>query len=218
MMIGYIKGKIIRREPDGILLLAGHLGYEILLDPVTLAKAISDAQNPGPEKDSNQVEVSLYIYYHVTERQPKPVLIGFLAPEDKEFFQLFITVSAIGPMKAIKALTKPVSEVACAIENKDVAFLSQLSGIGKRTAEKIIATLHGKVIPFMGAGVTTEDAPEAKVPIGREGISSQVGDVLVEQLGHSTASAQRMIKEAFERNPSIQTPEDLFDEIYQENR
>ncbi len=218
MMIGYIEGKIIRREPDGILLLAGHIGYEILLDPITLSKAVANAESLESETGSDQGEIALYIYYHVTERQPKPVLIGFLAPEDKEFFQLFITVSAIGPMKAIKALTKPVSKVARAIEDKDVAFLSQLSGIGKRTAEKIIATLHGKVIEFIGAGVVTPDAPATELPIEREGISRQVGDVLVEQLGHSAASAQRMIKEAFDRNPSIQTPEDLFDEIYQENR
>ncbi|MCG8633585.1 MAG: helix-hairpin-helix domain-containing protein [Desulfobacterales bacterium] len=215
-MIGYIRGTILRHEPDGILLLAGHIGYEILLDPVTLAQAVAGAENQ--EREEDQGEISLYIYYHVTERQPKPVLIGFLAPEDKEFFQLFITVSAIGPMKAIKALTKPVSEVASAIENKDVAFLSQLSGIGKRTAEKIIATLRGKVVEFIGTGGVNEDVPVAAVPVEREGISRQVGDVLVEQLGHSAASAQRMIKEAFDRNPSIRTPEDLFDEIYQENR
>lgn len=205
-MIGYLEGQVIRREADSILLLAGHIGYEVMVDPVTLSQA--------PDQD----KLSLYIYYHVTERQPKPVLIGFLTPEDKAFFQLFITVSAIGPMKAIKALTKPVGEVAWAIENKDVAFLSKLSGIGKRTADKIIATLHGKVSEF--AHTSGAKSPEAmeEIPVEREGISVQVGDVLVEQLGHSTASARRMIKEAFERNPSIQTPEDLFDEIYQESR
>lgn len=208
-MIGYIEGKIIRREGDNILLLAGHIGYEVLLDPITLMKAASDGET-----------ISLYIYYHVTERQPKPVLIGFLTPEDKEFFQLFITVAAIGPMKAIKALTKPVTDVANAIEGKDVAFLSQLSGIGKRTAEKIIATLHGKVTAFTGPLTNGQDEPAeaVDVPIERENIARQVGDVLIEQLGHSAASARRMIKEAFERNPSIQTPEDLFDEIYQETR
>ncbi len=60
------------------------------------------------ERARDDEAIALYIYYHVTDRQPKPVLIGFLTPEDKEFFQLFITVSAIGPMKAIKALTRPV--------------------------------------------------------------------------------------------------------------
>lgn len=214
-MIGYLEGRIIRRESESILLLAGHIGYEILLDPVTLARAEAGS--------SGQKEVALYIYYHVTDRQPKPVLIGFLTPEDKEFFQMFITVSAIGPMKAVKALTKPVGEVARAIENRDTAFLSQLSGIGKRTAEKIIATLHGKVGEFADAGSGTPAGQAGKdtggqIPVEKQDISRQVGDVLVEQLGHSVSSARRMIIEAFDRNPSIRTPEDLFDEIYLEGR
>jgi len=209
-MIGYLEGRIIQHESDGILLLAGHIGYEILLNPVTLDRVMSQSSDEGV--------VSLYIYYHVTERQPKPVLIGFDTPEDKGFFQLFISVAAVGPMKAVKALTRPVGEVARAIEEKDVSFLSQLSGIGKRTAEKIIATLHGKVSAFVAQ--TTESSIEIFPSPGNSlsQISQQVEDVLVDQLGHSAASARRMIKEAFDRNPGIENAEGLFDEIYQEVR
>ncbi len=222
-MIGYLDGQIIRREPEGILLLAGQVGYEVLLDPVTLARVVG-GQGAAAEGDKDRV--SLFIYYHVTDRQPKPVLIGFLTPEDKEFFQLFITVSAIGPLKAVKALTRPVGEVARAIEDRDIGFLSQLSGIGKRTAEKIVATLNGKVTRFVDAensaaiaeSNTITQPSDSAVPIEKTDISRQVADVLVDQLGHSAASARRMIKEAFDRNPDITTPEDLFDEIYQENR
>ncbi len=209
-MIGYLEGRIIQHEPDGILLLAGSIGYEILLNPITLERVKSESSDEGI--------VSLYIYYHVTERQPKPVLIGFGTPEDKEFFQLFISVAAVGPMKAVKALTKPVGAVAKAIEDKDVSFLSQLVGIGKRTAEKIIATLHGKVTAFVDEAaqipLKATDSPKTDL---RE-ITQQVEDVLVDQLGHSLGSAKRMLKEAFDRNSSIETAEDLFDEIYQEVR
>lgn len=207
-MIGYLEGKIIHYESDGILLLAGHIGYEILVNQVTLDQIRS--------ADSNEGIVSLYIYYHVTERQPKPILIGFAGPEDKEFFQLFISVAALGPMKAVKALTRPVGEVAQAIEEKDVSFLAQLSGIGKRTAEKIIATLHGKVGAFISASIQVSSEETIPSSQNHRDISQQVEDVLVEQLGHSLASAKRMIKEAFVRNPDIETPEALFDEIYQE--
>ena len=211
-MIGFIKGRIIGQEGEHILLLAGDLGYEILLDPITLSRVCS--------QDESQDEISLYIYYHVTERQPKPVLIGFLDPLEKAFFQLFITVAAIGPMKAVKALTQPVPLVARAIEDKDTAFLSQLAGIGKRTAEKIVATLNGKVTEFTGTGGA--DVPVEEPGVFDSGISQQVIDqvaeVLTGQLGHSTASAKRMIKEALGRNPGIHAPEDLFDEIYREDR
>ena len=213
-MIAYLEGKILSRQADGIILLAGHIGYEILLDTITLSLCV--------EKSQANETIALYIYYHVTERQPKPVLIGFLTPDDKEFFQLFITVAAIGPMKAIKALTKPVSQVARAIEDRDTAFLSQLTGIGKRTAEKIVATLNGKVLAFAAAQrleaepVSTEATDF--VPEEKQVMVRQVAEVLTEQLGHSVSSARRMINQALEKNPGISSPEDLFDEIFQETR
>jgi Holliday junction DNA helicase RuvA len=213
-MIAYLEGKILSRQADGIILLAGHIGYEILLDTITLSLCV--------EKSQANETIALYIYYHVTERQPKPVLIGFLTPDDKEFFQLFITVAAIGPMKAIKALTRPVSQVARAIEDRDTAFLSQLTGIGKRTAEKIVATLNGKVLAFAAAQrleaepVSTE--PTDFVPEEKQVMVRQVAEVLTEQLGHSVSSARRMINQALEKNPGISSPEDLFDEIFQETR
>lgn len=207
-MIGYLEGRIINYEADGILLKAGHIGYEILLNPITLEQIRSESSEDGI--------VSLYIYYHVTERQPKPTLIGFSTPEDKEFFQLFISVAAVGPLKAVKALTKPVGEVARAIDGKDVSFLSQLSGIGKRTAEKIIATLRGKVAAFVDMQMEASANKPASPSQDISEISLQVEDVLVDQLGHSAQSARRMIKEAFDRNPAIETPEALFDEIYRE--
>lgn len=213
-MIAYLEGKILRKEADGIILLAGHIGYEILLDTITMSRCM--------EKSQADETIELYIYYHVTERQPKPVLIGFLTPDDKEFFQLFITVAAIGPMKAIKALTRPVSQVARAIEDRDTVFLSQLTGIGKRTAEKIVATLNGKVLAFAAAKSQDQDVASMDqqdfVPEEKRTMVRQVVDVLTEQLGHSASSARSMIQQALEKNPGIRTPEDLFDEIYQETR
>jgi len=213
-MIAYLEGKILSKEADGIILLAGHIGYEILLDTITLSMCM--------EKSQANETIALYIYYHVTERQPKPVLIGFLTPDDKDFFQLFITVAAIGPMKAIKALTRPVPQVARAIEDRDTAFLSQLAGIGKRTAEKIVATLNGKVLAFAAAQSPEPDLaptdPADFLPEEKQLMVSQVTEVLTEQLGHSASSAKRMIKQALEKTPGISSPEDLFDEIYQETR
>jgi len=95
-MIGYLEGTILHYESDGILLLVGNIGYEVLLNPQMVEKVRSQGLN----QDSKDSHVSLYVYYHQTERQPKPVLIGFETLEDKEFFQTFITVDAIGPMKA----------------------------------------------------------------------------------------------------------------------
>lgn len=214
-MIGYLEGRIIHCDPDAILLLAGQVGYEILVSPFTMEQVVAESK-------IQEDLVRLYIYYHVTERQPKPVLIGFATLADKAFFQLFISVAAIGPMKAVKAMVRPVPEIAAAIEEKQVSVLSKLPGIGTRTAEKIIATLHGKARGFAGTSGTGNGAgagnrgPSVSRAADKEDIVVLVTGVLVEQLGHSTTSAQRMIQAAFEKNPGIQTPESLLDAIYHE--
>lgn len=212
-MIGYLEGHVKKIHPDGILLLVGPIGYEVLLPGVVLEKI---RQNSCDEK------ISLHIYHHQTERQPKPVLIGFHGESEKDFFQLFITVDAIGPLKAVKAMERPVGEIAMAIETKDIAYLSTLKGIGKRTAEKIVAALRGKASSFAAmAGHENGDAGDVAENFSQSGlrsttmkqISDQVVTVLVEQLGYTTAIARKMVAGALERNITISTPEQLFDEV-----
>ncbi len=199
-MIGYLEGKLLKKEDERILLLANQVGYEVLLPAVVMetlnTKSVGD-------------EISLYIFYQQTERQPKPVLIGFNLEAEREFFQRFISVEDIGPLKAVKALNIPVRDIARAIEEKDVGRLKQLKGIGNRTAQKIVATLEGKMDKF--ALIRKEDETETPV---KEDFEIQVLDVLVNQLGHKTSHAKLMIKEAMKRNSSIATPEELFEEVY----
>ena len=200
-MIAYLEGNIIRKEEDRIILLVNHVGYEILL-PANVMETV-DSRNPDEP-------TSLYIYYHQTERQPKPVLIGFNLEVEKEFFQYFISVEAIGPMKAVKAMTLPARDIARAIENKDVKTLQRMDGIGNRTAQKIIATLSGK----MGKFALIQQEQTGGAPEPTEGFVDMVIDVLISQLGHKAMDAKRLVEEALARNPSILTPEALFDEVY----
>jgi len=203
-MIGYLEGTLLKKEDERILLLANQVGYEVLVPAIVMEK-LNDKHIGDP--------VSLYIYFQQTERQPKPVLIGFNQEIEKEFFQHFISVSAIGPLKAVKALTNSVFEIANAIEDQDVAKLSLLKGIGKRTAQKIIATLHGKMNKFILSGNQSDAIPDTKADL-----TAYVFDVLVNQLGHKTAEAQSLIQEAIKRNPSIATSEQLFEEVYHVNK
>jgi Holliday junction DNA helicase RuvA len=200
-MIGYLEGRLLRKEEDRILLLSNQIGYEILL-PVIVRESI-EPRTPGDE-------LALYIYYHQTERQPKPVLIGFNLEVEREFFRHFISVEDIGPMKAAQALTAPVRDIARAIESRDIAYLKQLKGIGNRTAQKILATLEGKVAKF--ALIRPRERPaETAPPVDFE---TQVQEVLVKQLGHKVREARAMIGEALKRNPGIITAEELFEEVY----
>ncbi len=199
-MIGYLEGTLLKKGEDRILLLSNQIGYEVLL-PAFVMETVH-AKNTGEP-------LTLYIYHQQTERQPKPVLIGFNLEAEKEFFQLFVTVEDIGPLKAVKAMTIPVRDIARAIENRDEARLRQLKGVGSRTAQKIIATLSGKMDKF--ALIRKSE----KIPFPAEiDITKPVIDVLVSQLGHRIADARKMIAAAMDRNPDVRTPEELFDELY----
>lgn len=199
-MIAYLEGSLLKKESERILLLVNQVGYEILVPAFVMETIVSRQLGE---------HVALYIYYHQTEHQPKPVLIGFNLEAEREFFQLFITVEAIGPLKAVKALNLPVKEIAKAIESRDAGPLKKLNGIGERTAHKIIATLNGK----MGKFALIRDLPE-KGPEPSGDAADQVMEVLVEQLGHRPAEAREMVEAALERKPGITAPEDLFEEVY----
>lgn len=197
-MIAYLQGKILKKSEDRVLLLTHGVGYEVLL-PGFVVESLRDR---GEGDD-----LTLFIYHQQSERQPKPVLIGFRHESEKEFFQRFISVADIGPLKAVKALERPVADIAAAIEAGDARQLSQLKGIGKRTAQKIIATLGGAVdgfVPKSGVPQTTGSIEET---------ASQVCAVLVEQLGQKPVEARRRVEEALSRNPAVTDPGTLLDEI-----
>jgi Holliday junction DNA helicase RuvA len=202
-MIRYIEGKLFKKEEDRIVVLANGMGYEILLPAIVRQTFVS--KRAGEDGDL----VKLFIYYHQTERQPKPMLIGFNFEPEKEFFEKFITVEDIGPPTAVKALTLPIPRIARAIEERDSKTLERMKGVGKRTADKIIATLHGKVGKF---ALMIED--QIREPPEVENFQKQVEDVLMKDLGHKMSEAQRLVKEAMMRNPAMTTPEELFEEVY----
>jgi Holliday junction DNA helicase RuvA len=200
-MISYLEGELIETFDDRVTLLVGGIGYDILI-PAYLINEIKEDEKKGMK------ELKLHISYNQTERQPKPILVGFKHPFDKKFFELFISVEDIGPTAAIKALIKPVGDIARFIEGKDSKALRQLKGIGERKAEKIIATLKGKVAMYAlmpKIEVTAEIA---------EDFRKEVEDVLITQLGHKLTEAREMIEEAMRRNPRIASSEELFEEVY----
>ncbi len=203
-MIAYLEGRLLKKEKDRILLLVNHVGYEILLPAFVMDSLAQTAIDDA---------LALYIYFHQTERTPRPVLIGFNREMEREFFENFISVETIGPMKAVKAMTLPVEDIAMAIEEKDAASLKKLNGIGERVANKIIATLQGKTGRF-GRIRKTGTPPESTVEAVGKDFAAQVIDVLVSKLGHKSAEAREMVAEAMKRNPAASDPESLFEEVY----
>lgn len=203
-MIGYLRGRVVRRSEGMIVLEAGGVGYDVALPPVV------EAALPA---DIGTAPVELFISFHATANQPKPVLIGFLREVEQEFFERFITVDGVGPAKAVRAMTSQVHEIADAVERRDVNFLRRLPGIGARTAEKVIAELHGKMGKY--ALLRQEAAP---VSSAQPDFKEEVVEVLTRQLGHRAVEARRMVEEALRRAPHIDSAEALFQEVYRLER
>jgi Holliday junction DNA helicase RuvA len=203
-LISYLEGRLLEKCDDRIVVFTGGVGYEVML-PSAVRRAFR-SRRAGAEGE----QISLHISYHLTERNPKPLLVGFESPLEKQFFELLITVEDIGPMAACKALVTDVARIARAIEAKDSRLLCTLDGIGPRKAEKIIATLHGRVGKF--CLLPEPEAPTAVEP--EEDFRAEVMAVLTEQLGHTRTEAQRMVRAALARKPEASTAEELFEEVY----
>jgi Holliday junction DNA helicase RuvA len=201
-VIAFLRGALRRQSTDAVVVEVGGVGYEVHL-PAVVARSLP------PVRDGESPVVELYISYHATPNQPRPLLIGFLREVEQEFFERFITVDGLGPTKAMKAIIHPIHVIADAIERKDVQFLRRLPGIGARTAEKIVATLHGK----MGKYALLQGAPAPEQPSVAD-FRAEVIDVLTRQLGHRMAEARRMVEEALRRRPGISSAEELFQEVY----
>ena len=135
-----------------------------------------------------------------------PRLVGFLTEADRDFFRVFTTVKGIGIRKALRALARPVADVAAAIQRKDAAFLATLPEIGKRTAEQVIAELHGKVDSFAGELPAAERAemPAAAV----EAVA-----VLV-QLGERRPDAVALVERVLAVAPETDSPEQIIQQAY----
>jgi Holliday junction DNA helicase RuvA len=199
-MISYLEGVLKKVYADKVALGVGGIGYEVFLPGYVMKEVRQTAKTED--------RLKLYISYNQSERQPKPVLVGFRTELDKEFFELFISVEDIGPALAIRAMTRPAREIARSIEEKAVKDLRQLKGIGERKAEKIIAALKGKAAKY--ALIPEEELP----PEAPEDFKAEVAGVLVSQLGHKPGEARKMIDEAMKRTPSISSSEELFEEVY----
>lgn len=141
-MITKMTGVVNRVLDDEVRLQVGPFEYQVLI-PEFVRRNIQT--NNG---DSVSFHIIEYIEGNQNSNKMIPRKIGFLHEIELEFFELFCTVDKIGVKKALKAMGRPIREMANAIQQQDVKWLTTMPGIGKTTAEQIIATLKTKVTKF----------------------------------------------------------------------
>lgn len=208
-MISRISGKVIEKGANYLVLDTGAAGicYEIFI-PATVMQRVDENIN-----GDGTLTLKTFHYFQVEQSKSTPVLIGFLNDIEKDFFEIFITVSGIGPRAALRALNKPISQIAQAIDEGDVDFLKSLPGIGEQRAKEIIAKLQNKVGKF---GLIRDDKMKEK--------TEKTGDIMQEvlavllQLGYKKPEAAEMIKKALEISPDIQTTEELLNVVYKQRK
>ncbi|HEY8668364.1 MAG TPA: Holliday junction branch migration protein RuvA [Tepidisphaeraceae bacterium] len=203
-MISAVTGELRRVDEDRVQLNVGALTYELLVPAADLTEL---QVNLGEQVTFHTI---LYLEGDPNRGNLEPRLIGFLRPEDRKFFDRFTTVKGIGPKTALRALTIPVGQIAQAIEAKDARFLVQLQGIGKRTAELIIAELSGKVKDFAtGYGErAASPAPGPHRPVMEE---DAIAALLA--LGERRPDAERLLERAKQSKPDITTTATLVREM-----
>lgn len=208
-LISYIQGTIVSFDRDNskVVVNVNGVGYEIIL-PMFVTRSLVD--NGKVEGD----EISLQIYYHASERQPRPVLVGFNNDFERRFFEKLIAVEDIGPSKATRAFVFSVSTVAKAIEDGDAKVLERMPGIGARTAQKIIATLKEKVAEF---ALLKDEGYHSMPVVEREDIKIEAIDVLT-GLGYKQAEARAKVEYAIEQKPGIKDTEEMIREVFRAER
>lgn len=188
-MIAHLRGTLLAKHPNQAIVETHGVGYEATISVPTFT-----------ELPSLGAEVALHIHTHV--REDALALYGFLRLAEKHLFEKLLTVSGIGPKLAITILSgMPADEMVGAIRQGDLARLTRIPGIGKKTAERMVLELRDKLPPQTGVSEATA-APAS--PVEEDVISALVN------LGYQRAAAEKAL--VVVRGKSAQGFEILFRE------
>jgi Holliday junction DNA helicase RuvA len=187
-MIAHLRGRLLSKEPNRAVVEAGGVGYDVTISIPTF----TGLPNLGGE-------VALHVHTHV--REDALALFGFLSSQEKQLFEKLISVSGIGPKLGITVLSGMSTEfLVAAIRGNDVAQLTRIPGIGKKTAERMVLELRDKLQALPAAHVPTATAVEEDV------LSALVN------LGYQQVAAEKAIAAAQKAGKR-----DTFDALFRES-
>ena len=174
-MIGSLRGKLIEKRPNHLLVDVNGVGYQVQIPLSTFASLTA-----------LHAETNLLIHTHVREDQI--TLYGFVTAREKQCFELLISASGVGPSLALKILSgMSIEELVPAIRKSDLAQLVRIPGVGRKTAERIVVELRDKLVVI--------DVPEAGKPSTRSQLDDDVASALM-NLGYDTKSVEHAVEKS----------------------
>ena len=207
-MITRVTGKLLSVGTDSLILSVPPFDYEVLIPEFTRRKVQG-------QKDET---VTLHTLHYLDGNPAQggrmtPRLVGFLTEVEREFFELFCSVDGVGVRKSLRAMVRPVREVAALIEEQDSKGLAALPGIGPATADRVIAKLRRKVPKFaLMIDRDTQYASDVEPDV-----VATTFEVL-RTLGHSESDARKRVDDALATKKKFKDVDALLHVIYQQER
>jgi Holliday junction DNA helicase RuvA len=205
-MITKITGLPVSVIGDVLTLAVGPFEYEVLIPEF--------ARRQLQEKIGREVSLHTIEYLEGNAMQGRlvPRLVGFLSPIEREFFEMFCEVDGVGVKKALRAMVRPVQEVATLIEEQDAKGLATLPGVGPSTAERVIAKLRRRV-PKFALLVARDLPPEAEIERDLLGEAFEV----LRALGHTEVESRRLLDGALDKKQKYKDVDSLLHAIYEKS-
>lgn len=205
-MIVNISGSLIRVGEESIALDIPPFEYEVLIGDYTRRQLQPKVGQKIRLHTINFIDGNAAQGGRLTPR-----LIGFMTEPERQFFELFCSVDGVGTKKALRAMVRPVKELALLIEQQDTKGLSALPGVGPATSERIIAKLRRKMPRF---ALMVDRGPVGEEPDLPTAVLTDTFDALL-SLGHSESDARALIDEAVSGGKKFKDSESLLTAIYQ---
>jgi holliday junction DNA helicase RuvA len=215
-MLTKVRGIVVAVADESVTLRVDPFEIEVLIPEHTRRTIQSKLKEPI------ELHTIFYIEGGAMVARMLPRLVGFLSPIDREFFDIFCSVDGVGVRKALRAMVRPVRELARMIQDQDIKLLATFPGIGEATAERIVAKLRRKVGKFalivgqeVAAGPVAESNGEpdyAEPDVIRDTYAALLS------VGHTESQARQAIDRVLSGKKKFKSVADMIEAIYQQSR
>jgi len=205
-LITKISGTLLRLDDDSATLDCAPFEYQVYIAESSRRSLQSLVGQP----------ISLHTIYYLdgdpSRGRVTPRLVGFLSEVEREFFEMFCSVDGVGAKKALRAMVRPVQDIAEMIEEQDAKGLSGLPGVGGATADRIIAKLRRKMSKFALLVARAQDyEAEVKHDVVQEAFEA------LRTLGHTDADARKLLDSVLQAKRKFSDVEAVLQAIYQQS-